>query len=50
MHNHYIGEMVSRGVLEEEEGVVRSGLRRRARITPLGRLLLQLVGRDAKPK
>ena len=48
IHNHYVAELVSFGLLEDEEGIVKSGLRRKVRITPLGRLLLQLVGRAAE--
>lgn len=50
MHNHYIAELVSFGLLEDEEGIAKSGSRRKVRITSLGRLLLQLVARDRERK
>ena len=45
IHNHYLAELVFFGLLEDEEGIAKSGFQRKVRITPLGRLLLQLVGR-----
>ena len=50
MANHYIGELVSRGLLVYVEGIVKSGPRRKVRITALGRLLLQFVGRGGEQK
>lgn len=50
MHNHYIAELVSFGLLEDEEGIAKSGPRRKVRITPLGLLLLQLIGRGVELK
>ena len=48
IHSHYIGELVTRGLLKDEEGIVKSGLRRKVKITPLGRLLLRLIDRGGK--
>jgi hypothetical protein len=50
LHNHYIGELVARGLLEDSEGIVKSGRLRQVTITPLGRLLLGLVDRSVQPR
>jgi len=49
IHDHYTDELVARGLLQDTEGIAKSGPVRRLRITDLGRLLLQLVGRGGQP-
>ena len=45
MHEAYVTELVTVGLLEDEEGMAKSGRSRRVRITELGRLLLEAIGR-----
>jgi hypothetical protein len=45
LHEHYINELVASGLLEDVEGIAKSGLERKVEITDLGRRLLKAIGR-----
>ena len=45
MRDAYVAELVTLGLLEDEEGVVKSAGPRRVRVTKLGSLLLESIGR-----
>jgi hypothetical protein len=45
LHEHYINELVASGLLEDVEGMAKSGSIRKVTITDLGRRLLKAIGR-----
>lgn len=49
MKEHYEAELESLGLLRDTEGVAKSGRPRKYEITPLGRLLLEAIGRYRDP-
>jgi hypothetical protein len=49
MREHYESEIEALGLLRDTEGIAKSGARRKYQITPLGRLLLEAIGRYRDP-
>ena len=47
MCNHYVDDLVARGLLRDTEGIAKSGLRKAVEITNLGRLLLLAIGKPS---
>jgi hypothetical protein len=45
MRESYVAELVILGLLKDDEGLAKSAGVRRVQITPLGRLLLEAIGR-----
>jgi hypothetical protein len=50
VYRHYEDELVPLGLLEDTEGVAKSGRHRRLAITPLGKMLLDAIGRSGRPE
>ena len=50
MREHYAAEMEALGMLRDTKGIAKSGQQRKYDITPLGRLLLEAIGRYQEPR
>jgi len=45
MHEHYIDDLIAKGLLRDTEGIAKSSRAKRVEITRLGSLLLRAIGR-----